>query len=140
MTAIAASALAMIGFDISIYIDGIINLPIHHLAENIFSPLVFMDPDHSTYVSLVSAALAHTFIALVIVFSMLYLTVKNRKLFIICYVTVLLFYIVYELAWYEEIPNLIYLFAADRFLFQSSWLIAWFVMKPKLSQPGTQSL
>jgi len=140
LTTITASVVAIIGFEISIIIDGSINIYLHRLAEYLNSPLLFTDPTNSFYTSLISATISHTLTAVVLVLPILYFLINNHKVFIITYVAALFVYIIYELMLYETIPWEIHIFAIDRLLFQSVWLVILYFMKRRtpLLQVGTK--
>ena len=119
---IVACAIAYFCFEASIYLDGYVSLYVFEAAEFLFSPLIFLDVDNSTYASLVSAGISHTIGMAVLVLPVLYIFKKRSRLFIISYLVFLGIYILFELSAYTEKTGWLYAFALDRFIFQTVWL------------------
>lgn len=124
---ILAVFVAVFCFNVAIVLDGSLTSYIFRLGTYIVDPLIFNEPIISMLVSLLSAALAHSIVAILIVLPVLYFSNSNHSLLIVSYFLAIVGYVVYELSGYPRIAGSLYIFALVRIVFQTVWLLLWYL-------------
>ena len=120
-----AAILAILGFNGAIVMDGSITSFMYKIITYTISPLILNNPIISTLVSLLSAALTHSFATILLVFPILYILKSNHNIFIIGYIVAVAGYTTYQLNDYLEISLSLIIFIVVRIYFQSMWLLLW---------------